>query len=279
MQGFKQGRTSILVATDIAARGIDVNDVDFVINFDIPANSEFYIHRIGRTGRAGKSGRSITLCSGRREVSFIRGIALDAKSVISRCELPATDALKKMRNVKLLKTMEEALSEIPPSIYLELADQLADKGYSTRSIAAAAMGLAFADEAQTTELPAAEVKTITKVKRSTDSVKPKQQERDTILIDIGSSRHITVNHIIGALTERTSLKGGEIGKVEIYPNQSAVDIPAECADEVLEAMKGCKITGLPVRTQRLAETAKTHKKAYKDTHKSAGHARKDRESR
>jgi ATP-dependent RNA helicase DeaD len=76
MQGFKHGNSSILIATDVAARGIDVSDVDFVINFDLPSNTEYYIHRIGRTGRAGKSGNSITLCAGKREVLAMNHISM-----------------------------------------------------------------------------------------------------------------------------------------------------------------------------------------------------------
>jgi ATP-dependent RNA helicase DeaD len=147
MQGFKQGRISILIATDIAARGIDVNDIDFVINFDIPPNTEYYIHRIGRTGRAGKSGRSITLCSGRREVNIMRSTGLEIKSEITRLELPTSNELKKASADKVLSEMEEALKgEILP-VYVEAAELLIEKGYSINNIAAAAMQLCFKEEA------------------------------------------------------------------------------------------------------------------------------------
>ncbi len=88
MTGFKQGKTSILVATDIAARGIDVSDVDFVINYDIPQNAEYYVHRIGRTGRAGKTGCSIVICGGRREAELIRSIAARTSSKITCIQFP-----------------------------------------------------------------------------------------------------------------------------------------------------------------------------------------------
>jgi len=257
MQDFKQGRTAILIATDIAARGIDVSDVDFVINFDLPANSEYYVHRIGRTGRAGKSGCSITLCSGRREISAMRNIALDAKSVIARVELPTSDEMKKLSSAKLLLTMEEALHSKPQPVYSELADRLVERGYSMQSIAAAAMQLCFESDAapaQTPVLTSHVKESIPKVKRDTGSVRLKPARYEMILIDIGSNHHVAVNHIIGAVTERTGLSSKDIGKVEIFPDQSIVEIPAGHCDEILEAMVGCKITGRPVKTEKLAET-------------------------
>jgi ATP-dependent RNA helicase DeaD len=156
MQGFKQGRTSILIATDIAARGIDVSDVDFVINYDIPANTEFYIHRIGRTGRAGKSGRTITFCSGRREVSAMRVIAREAKSEIKQMELPTSDEMKKLNSERMAAAMREVLSSAPQPLYTGLADQLAELGYSPRDIAAAALQLHFAAEVSAAAIPVPE---------------------------------------------------------------------------------------------------------------------------
>lgn len=256
MQDFKQGRTAILIATDIAARGIDVSDVDFVINFDLPANSEYYVHRIGRTGRAGKSGCSITLCSGRNEISAMRNIALDAKSVIARVELPTSDDMKKLNSAKLLLTMEEALQGKPQPVYSELADRLVERGYSVGSIAVAAMQLCFGNDAAPAQAPAAAShvpEPFSKIKRDTGVVRLKPARYEMILIDIGTNHHVAVNHIIGAVTERTGLSSKDIGKVEIFPDQTVVEIPAGRSDEVVEAMLGCKITGRPVKTEKLAE--------------------------
>lgn len=146
MQSFKQGRSAILLATDIAARGIDVSDVDFVINFDIPANTEFYVHRIGRTGRAGKSGRTITICSGRREVFAMRTIARETKSEINRLEIPTADAIKKTSGEKQLATMISALKNEQQPQYATLFDALATQGYSPRDIAIGALQSYFSGE-------------------------------------------------------------------------------------------------------------------------------------
>ena len=275
MQGFKQGRTSILIATDIAARGIDVSDVDFVINFDIPANSEYYVHRIGRTGRAGKSGRSITLCSGRREVFAIRGIASDAKSNIARTELPTTSEIKVINDAKLIRVMEEALQDDLLPAYIELTGQLIGRGYSAETIAAAAMQLKFANDAPA-ELPPAifepehrepryetrrEPFGASRTRIRADSFKPRPAKYETILLDIGSSHRTAANHIVGAITERSSLSGRDIGKVDIFPDQTVVEIPVGSGDEVIAALKGCKISGRPVTIEKLASNPKARKSA------------------
>ena len=271
MQGFKKGRTSILIATDIAARGIDVSDVDFVINYDVPANAEYYIHRIGRTGRAGKSGRSITLCSGRREASFMRSIAAAAKSDITKAEIPTTGELQRIKGEKILSTMETVLrGDIPPS-YSEFVDQLQERGYSIRRVAEAALQLCFDKGAAADEKPAEhrqqerqrEKHVAPESRKRGDASKPKPDRYETILLNIGSGQRVAVNHIIGAITERTGLSGRDIGRVEIFPDQSVVEIPTGSSDEVLDDLIGCKINGKPVKAEKLAETIKPRKIAKK----------------
>ncbi len=274
MQGFKRGKTSILIATDIAARGIDVSDVDFVINYDIPPNTEYYIHRIGRTGRAGKSGVSITLCSGKREIAAMRGIAFQTKSEIKCAKLPSTTDIQKVNDNKALSEMEAALkSEVLPS-FLEMADQLTEQGYDMKSIAAAAMQMLFKTEAIKEIIPsfdqsfdksydrrrpevAANFKPRTDSPRQkADGPRPRVTEFETILINIGSSSNAAANHIMGALTERTNLAGNEIGKIEVYEEQSVVEIPSGRGNEIVEAMKGSKICGRTVFATRLTEAYK-----------------------
>ncbi|UOO37898.1 DEAD/DEAH box helicase [Oscillospiraceae bacterium CM] len=255
MHGFKQGRTAILIATDIAARGIDVSDVDMVINFDIPANSEYYVHRIGRTGRAGKFGRSVTLCSGNREVYAMRNIAREAKSQITRIELPTTDEIKKVNRAKITSAMEEALQiEITP-YFSEMADQLAMRGYTYHQIAAAAMQLNFERDLAPAIIP--------HVQQPVNDAMPKERKRpalpkakpsvyETILLDVGSRHRAAVNHIIGAIVDRTSLTVRDIGKVEVFPEQTVVEIPVGRSNEIIGNMTDCKICGQPVKMEKLS---------------------------
>ena len=259
MKGFKQGRTSILIATDIAARGIDVSDVDIVINFDIPANSEYYVHRIGRTGRAGKSGRSITLCSGSREVFLMRNIAREAKSEITRLDLPTTDEIRKVSGAKINSAMEEALQIEAKPFFSELADQLSARGFTYQQIAAAAMQLYFERNIAPAAIPHVDIiekESSPRVRKTADKPKQKPFAYETVLIDIGSSHHAAVNHIIGAIVDRTALQVSDIGKVEVFPEQTVVEIPAGRGDEIVKAMSGSKVCGKPVKTEKLASSCK-----------------------
>ena len=257
MQGFKHGRTSILIATDIAARGIDVNDVDFVINYDIPPNTEYYIHRIGRTGRAGKSGRSITLCGGKQEVRTMLSIAFQIKSEIKRMNLPSIGDIQKIKNAKSISAMEKVLQgEIQP-LFSEMAGDLEELGYSLQNIAAAALQLHFEDKTPVVVAAPIEYRepdAVGKAKKRVGSSSHRATAFDVVLIDIGYIHNVSPNHIVGALTERTNLEGREIGKVDISHEQTAVEIPAGSCDEVIKAMAGCKICGRPVSITKLAET-------------------------
>ena len=237
MGAFKGGRTTILVATNVAARGIDVDDIDCVINYDIPSNNEYYVHRIGRTGRAGKTGAAYTICSGRRQVYLMQDIARATKSEVIKLEIPTAESI--MKKQRLLKQEElitklETAEELP---YLELVTELMTQGYSAEQIAAAALGMVYGVEESA--LPVIQME---KKRRKGDFVK--------IRINIGRDQRIAPNFLVGAIAERTSLSGRDIGKIEIFDEDSLVEIPRSAEEEVLAAMVGCKINGIDTETRR-----------------------------
>ncbi len=237
MAAFKGGRSTILVATDVAARGIDVDDIDCVINYDIPSNNEYYVHRIGRTGRAGKSGAAYTICSGKRQTYLMKDIARATKSEIVPLEIPTTESIVKKQRMKkqaeLIRQMA-ASTEMP---YLDVVEELMRQGYSAELVAAAALQLVYGHEEST--LPIIQIE---KKRRKGDFVK--------IRINIGRSSRIAPNYIVGAIAERTNLSGKDIGKIEIFDEDCLVEIPRDSADAVLEAMVGCKINGIETETRR-----------------------------
>lgn len=263
MRDFKAGKTTILIATDIAARGIDVNDVEYVINFDIPPNTEYYIHRIGRTGRAGKAGCSITICSSKREVNEIRQIAVAVKSEIKQLALPTPEDVKNAATTKAIEEVEALIQgEINP-IFTEMVNTMAEKGLSLQSIAEAALSRCFNDIGKPlAKVPVAQFKHETgelskmepRQNARREAPKPKSRPMDfgIMLLDIGSSNGVKANHIIGAVADRTGISGKEIGKVDISAEQSLVEIPSDKVEAILEAMKGCKICGKPTHSCLLA---------------------------
>lgn len=284
MRDFKAGKTRMLIATDIAARGIDVSDVEYVINFDIPMNTEYYIHRIGRTGRAGKDGCSITICSSKREVYALRRIAVAVKSEIKQLPLPTALDIQLKEIERASDELEAQLQgEINP-IFSQMVNGLLMRGCSLQGIAEAALSLHYTEICQpvTTDLSqikfeagelapiearcrAAEKKTNFKgAAKKAARHNAHSTDFGILVVDIGSSSRINANHIIGAITDHTGISGKEIGKIDIAPEQSNIEIANDLIEHVAEAMKGCKICGKPIHTFLLAPAQhKTSRQAGK----------------
>ena len=137
MAKFRAGTTSILVATDVAARGIDVDDVDAVINFDIPLDEEYYVHRIGRTGRAGKSGRAFSLVS-RDEKYRFREIQTYTKSKVEKGVIPSFEDIVGLRKARFIEQLQQAIQESDDLLlYDDVLTQLHHAGFSTEQVVAA----------------------------------------------------------------------------------------------------------------------------------------------
>lgn len=242
MDGFKAGRITILVATDVAARGIDVDGIDYVINYDVPQNNEYYVHRIGRTGRAGKSGKAITICSGRRQVYTLRDIARMTKSTLEELSIPTLSDVKEKTGTLNLDQVRKAISEEAGEANLGIVKQLIEEGFSAEQVAAAALLLNFGHEE---ELEIEEIKTFGK---KTGNIGGGYSR---IQLDIGRGNRVAPNHIVGAITERTGLNGGEIGKIEIFDDKTIVGVPSGRLDDIVLAMIGCKVCGRPTVTVAL----------------------------
>lgn len=233
MEGFKSARLPILVATDVAARGIDVSDVDYVINYDVPQNSENYVHRIGRTGRAGKEGCAITLCSGRRQFFQIRDIARSVKSDITPIAIPTVADIRKRMDEKNLNRVQDAILGGVSDRNLALISELMDRGYDLTMVAAAAFDLCFSrDESALHDI-------IVERKAVSNGLYRK------MVINIGRRQKIAPNHIVSAIAERANIRGSQIGKIEIYDEKTIVGIPDNLAEDILRAMDGLKICGMP----------------------------------
>jgi ATP-dependent RNA helicase DeaD len=149
MNSFKRGTVEILVATDVAARGIDVDDVEAVFNYDIPADVEYYIHRIGRTGRAGKNGCAYTLTMGRKQIYDLRNIQNFTKSRIVRKTLPSIQDIEKNREQRLFEEIREELNTPTTLEYARMVDQLMQEGFTSVEISAALMKMACVSRRET----------------------------------------------------------------------------------------------------------------------------------
>lgn len=263
MHAFKTGKVSVLIATDIAARGIDVSDVECVINYDVPQNTEYYIHRIGRTGRAGKSGKSITMCTGRREVAVMHNIAFAVKSEIGKMKLPSPADMREINTNRAIDTMEKTMQGEQKPVFTEMVDALEAKGHSMRDIAIAAVRLQFAElDAPIVKVEPARDAFGSDTKRK--STKEKSFGKfEAILLNIGTKDRVTPNHIVGAITEKTTLSGRDIGKIDISATETLVEVPAGTSDDVVRAMICCKICGKTTNATPLADQPRKKKTAYR----------------
>lgn len=251
MNGFKRGRVNILVATDVAARGIDVSDIDYVFNFDIPKASDYYVHRIGRTGRAGRTGTAVTLCCGRRQVLEMQQLARKTKSTIESAPLPTVADVERSNRESDINLVRTALEQEPSAPHLEMITELVAEGHAPETIAATLFALAYHHDV--TDL--INIKMPKKVVRPVEDFNPRSgggaQQRlnhafANIQINIGSSNRVAPNHIVGAMTERTGLSAKSIGKIEISLETTVVGVPADQVEEIILSMQGSKICGKPV---------------------------------
>jgi ATP-dependent RNA helicase DeaD len=139
LKSFKTDKIDILIATDVAARGIDVDDVEAVFNFDIPQGAEFYVHRIGRTGRAGKSGSAHTLVVGRQQIYALKDIERYTKSKIELKPIPTRGEVQEVRSERLIKKIATTLEGNEYRKQIALVDELMERGFTSVDVACAAL--------------------------------------------------------------------------------------------------------------------------------------------
>jgi ATP-dependent RNA helicase DeaD len=141
LASFKSGRINILVASDVAARGIDVSNVDAVFNYDIPVDAEYYVHRIGRTGRAGKTGKAFSFVTGRNDQYRLRDIERYAKVRIERRNIPTEKEVLELNNVKLLTKLKTMLAEGHLDKFESMANDYCKEGFTLEQLAAVLLKL------------------------------------------------------------------------------------------------------------------------------------------
>ncbi len=242
LNSFKSGRINILIATDVAARGIDVDNVDAVFNYDIPQDNEYYIHRIGRTGRAGKTGAAYTIASGRRQVTELMDIARYTKAHIERRELPTRDDVIGAKTSAVLEKVKGYADSGKYGDYAKVLSGLEAEGYSAEDLAAALLGMRISREIRTVP------EFITPVKRRerTDG-RGKGRGNVKVEISVGRQNKIAPNYILGALVDATGLAGKSFGKIDIYDKFTTVEVPEADKEHVLDSMTGTKINGHKIK--------------------------------
>ncbi len=240
MNAFKSGRTPLLIATDVAARGIDVDDVDAVYNYDIPQDYEFYIHRIGRTGRAGKEGVSYTLAAGRRQVGQLRDISRFTGAKIERLSLPDIQDIAQKKRDQLLEQLRTQLEQKDNPESGELIVRLIQEGHSAEHLANALLELLLRQEMDNVPelyLPK------NNGKQQGSPLPPVPSGYVRLRFSVGRYQRVAPNHIIAAIADATRIPGKMIQKIYCYGEYSLVEVPSKFKNLVIKKVSGTKIGG------------------------------------
>jgi ATP-dependent RNA helicase DeaD len=261
MKRFRSGATDILVATDVAARGLDIQQISHVVNYDVPSEPEAYVHRIGRTGRAGREGVAITLFEP-REQWLLRNIERLTKQKIEMTSVPTVADLRARRLELTRASLREALLGTDLDSFRVVVESLAEE-FDLIDIAAAGVKLAHQAGGATDEEP--EIPKISlQVERPRPPVSavratpvrrvPKSPDAVTLFIGAGRQAGVRPADLFGAITGEAVLPPGAIGAIEIADRFSLVEVPGESAEAVIVALRKTKIRGRKVTIRRERET-------------------------
>ena len=286
MARFRTGGIEILVATDVAARGIDVDDVGAVINYDIPNDVENYVHRIGRTGRAGRSGTAFTFVTAREQYK-LRDIIRFTKARITQSRLPTLHDVTNIKTTRLLDEVRLTMEAGSLDRFTSLVEQFLDEDKTSMDMASALLKMLmqrdFGLSDNEGEDPISQDNRSDKPdfsrprerggrddRKGRDDFRDDRKERSSkrperspssrsqggnmtrLFFNIGSKMQVQPRDMVGAIAGETGIAGKTIGAIEIHERFSFVDVPVDVADEVMNVMNGCQIRGFKVAVEKAA---------------------------
>ncbi len=246
---FRRSQVKVLVATDVAARGLDIDDISHVVNYDLPDDPEIYIHRIGRTGRAGKTGIAISLVTP-REKRLLRQVESLIRQPVLKCALPTEEEIKAQRENELLENVKVWLTRARYRRERELVARLVEEGHDPLEIAAAALKLARAEEKQRPVASLSEVqeKNPRRFEHRDGSRRPSPGYRRSssdregtshepgmvrLSLSLGRTHGIRPNDVVGTIAFHADIPGHTIGRISIQDNSTLVDVPEKFVSQVL----------------------------------------------
>ena len=234
MKSFRDGKTDILIATDVAARGIDVDDVEAVFNYDIPQDDEYYVHRIGRTGRAGRTGRSFTFVKG-KEVYKLKDIMRYCKTKIYAMPVPSLNDVNQIKIEKVMDKIGNVIEEEDlTSMINTIQKQINESDYTAMDIAAAFLKMHMGQPNDSNDSNA---------EYAFDNTGAEEEGMARLFINIGKAQKVKAKDILGAIAGEANIPGKLVGAIDLYDKYTFVEVPKENAAEVLAAMKNVKIKG------------------------------------
>jgi len=269
MNSFRNGKTEILVATDVAARGIDVDDVEAVFNYDLPQDDEYYVHRIGRTGRAGREGIAFSFVVG-KEVYKLRDIQRYCKTKIIPQAIPSLNDVTAIKVDKILENVADTIGDTDLSKMVNIIEKkLLEEDYTSLDLAAALLRMMMGEENEDI--------IDTREPRSLDNLEnlygggsrgrssrngngsgngrggrydSSREDMARLFINIGKNQNVKPGDILGAIAGESGMPGKMVGSIDMYDKYTFVEVPRESADAVLQAMKDVKIKGKNIHMEK-----------------------------
>lgn len=269
MNSFRNGKTEILVATDVAARGIDVDDVEAVFNYDLPQDDEYYVHRIGRTGRAGREGIAFSFVVG-KEVYKLRDIQRYCKTKIIPQAIPSLNDVTAIKVDKVLENVADTIGDTDLSKMVNIIEKkILEEDYTSLDLAAALLKMMMGEENEDI--------IDTREPRSLDNLESlygggnrgrsssrngngngrggrydssSRDDMARLFINIGKNQNVKPGDILGAIAGESGMPGKMVGSIDMYDKYTFVEVPRESADTVLQAMKDVKIKGKNIHMEK-----------------------------
>jgi ATP-dependent RNA helicase DeaD len=236
MNKFRKGTIDVLVATDVAARGIDVEDIEIVFNYDVPNDDEYYVHRIGRTGRAGKKGKAFTFVSG-KEIYQLRDIQRYTKTKIEQQEIPSLHRVQEIKTDQFIKKVKNVINTEDLDKQILIVERMIEEDYTSVEMAAALLKMAMNKEAINTE---------SKDEFGNTGASPGMVR---FFMNIGRKDRVKAKDIVRAIGDKTGISSSLIGKVDVFDKFSFVEIPSSSAKDVVNILRGSKIKGRSVNIE------------------------------
>lgn len=275
LERLKDGRLDILIATDVAARGLDVERISLVVNYDIPMDSESYVHRIGRTGRAGRAGRALLFVEN-RERRLLRNIERTMKLTIPEVELPNAELLGKRRLEKFAAKVQQQLESSDLDQYRALLSKIQPTAegeeLDLETLAAALLKIAQGERTLIVP-PDAPMRPKREFRDRDDrgprdrndrgprgdrEDRPRRERRDVgdmqlYRIEVGRDDGVEVRHIVGAIANEGDISSRYIGNIKLFASHSTIELPKGMPGEVLQHFTRTRILNKPMNMQLLGD--------------------------
>ena len=289
---LKDGKLDILVATDVAARGLDVERISHVVNYDIPTDTESYVHRIGRTGRAGRKGDAISFVTP-RERYLLKHIEKATRQPLTQMHMPTVDDINTTRLARFDDQITQALAHPQVGFFRDVVTHYLNRNDVPEVDVAAALAIVLQGDQPLLLDPAQE-----RQQRPERTDKPGRTDRPdrgkprgdkpergprrgsgeglaTYRISVGKRHKVEPRQIVGAIANEGGLSRGDFGHISIRPDHSLVELPAEMAESVWDALRQTRISGKLIELKRdTGAPSRDHRPASETTHKKKPRAKR-----